>query len=184
MKADWKWFAIVMMAVVIFALLHRSCKGRGETVRVTTVTRTDTLHVTDTVFFPAPYLVTYPVTMPADIDTAAVLADYFSRKSYAIPYEDTAVKAVTDITVTGNAIERVSLDWELLNRHTLTTKTVYREPKFALTVGGGFAYCIAQRKPGFELLLGVNVRRSQFQAGYDFVNMTPRIGWQYQIIRN
>ena len=65
-----------------------------------------------------------------------------------------------------------------------TTKTVYREPKFALTVGGGFAYCIAQRKPGFELLLGVNVRRSQFQAGYDFVNMTPRIGWQYQIIRN
>ena len=125
MKIDWKWFAIVMMAVVIVAMLQRGCRN-----------------------------------------------------------EDTAVKAVTDITVTGNAIERVSLDWELLNRHTLTTKTVYREPKFALTVGGGFAYCIAQRKPGFELLLGVNVRRSQFQAGYDFVNMTPRIGWQYQIIRN
>ena len=184
MKIDWKWFAIVMMAVVIVAMLQRGCRREEGVVQVTTVTRTDTLHVTDTVLFPAPYLVTYPVTMPADIDTAAVLADYFSRKSYAIPYEDTAVKAVTDITVTGNAIERVSLDWEVLNRHTLTTKTVYREPKFALTVGGGFAYCIAQRKPGFELLLGVNVRRSQFQAGYDFVNMTPRIGWQYQIIRN
>ena len=71
MKADWKWFAIVMMAVVIIALLHRNCGGSGESVQVRTVTRTDTLHVTDTVFFPAPYLVTYPVTMPADIDTAA-----------------------------------------------------------------------------------------------------------------
>ena len=184
MTLDWKWFAIVMMAVVIIALLHRNCGGSGETVQVRTVTRTDTLHVTDTVFFPAPYFVEFPVTMPADIDTAAVIRDYYSRKSYAIPYADTAVKAVTGITVSGNTVERVTLDWELVNKHTLTTKTVYREPKFALTVGGGFAYCIAQRKPGFELLLGVNVRRSQFQAGYDFVNMTPRIGWQYQIFRN
>lgn len=184
MKTDWKWFAMLMMAVAIVALLQRSCRREEGVVQVTTVTRTDTLRVCDTVFFPAPYFVEYPVRIPADIDTAAVLADYFSRKSYSIPYEDTMVKAVTDITVTGNAIERVSLDWELLNRHTLTTKTVYREPKFALTVGGGIAYSIPQRKPGFELLLGVNVRRSQFQVGYDFVNMTPRIGWQYQIIRN
>ena len=99
MKTDWKWFAMLMMTVVIVALLQRSCRREEDVVQVTTVTRTDTLRVCDTIFFPAPYLVTYPVTMPADIDTAAVLADYFSRKSYAIPYEDTAVKAVTDRTV-------------------------------------------------------------------------------------
>ena len=29
MKVDWKWFAIVMMAVVIVALLQRGCRGRG-----------------------------------------------------------------------------------------------------------------------------------------------------------
>lgn len=184
MKVDWKWFAIVMMAVVIVALLQRGCRGRGETVRVTTVTRTDTLHVTDTVFFPAPYLVTYPVTMPADIDTAAVIRDYYSRKSYSIPYADTAIKAVTDITVTGNAVERVTLDWELLNKTTVTTRTVRTEPKVAVTLGGGLTFSIPDRKPGFELVLGVNIRRNQVYAGYDFVNMTPRIGWQYQIFRN
>lgn len=184
MKADWKWFAIVTMAVVIITLLHRNCGGSGESVQVRTVTRTDTLHVTDTVFFPAPYFVELPVTIPADIDTAAVIRDYYSRKSYAIPYADTAVKAVTGITVSGNAVERVTLDWELVNKHTLTTRTVRTEPKVAVTLGGGLTFNIPDRKPGFELVLGVNIRRNQIYAGYDFVNMTPRVGWQYQIFKN
>ncbi len=184
MKADWKWFAIIMMALAIVALLLRDCRGRDAAERVTSVTRTDTLRVCDTVFFPAPYSVTYPVTIPAEIDTAAVLEDYFSEKSYAVHYEDTAIKAVTDITVTGNQVGRVALDYELLHKHTLTTRTITEEPRLAVTLGGGITFSIPDRKPGFELLLGVNVRRSQFHAGYDFVNQTPRIGWQYQIFRN
>ena len=44
--------------------------------------------------------------------------------------------------------------------------------------------CDTARKPGFEFVVGVNIRRNQVYAGYDFVNMTPRIGWQYQIFRN
>jgi hypothetical protein len=113
-----------------------------------------------------------------------VIRDYYSRKSYTIPYADTAVKAVTDIIVTGNAVERVTLDWELLNKTTVTTRTVRTEPKLAVTIGGGLTFSIPDRKPGFELVLGVNIRRNQVYAGYDFVNMTPRIGWQYQIFRN
>ena len=78
----------------------------------------------------------------------------------------------------------VGLDYELLHKHTTITETVFKEQKFALTLGGGITYSIPDRKPGFELTIGVNIRRSQFQAGYDFVNKSPRIGWQYQIIRN
>ena len=184
MKADWKWFAIVMMAVVIIALLHRNCGGSGASVQVRTVTRTDTLHISDTVLFPVPYNVIRPDTIPAPIDTDAVITDYFSRKSYAIRYEDTAIKAVTDVTVNGNAVEAVGLDYELLPKHTTITETVFKEQKFALALGGGITYSIPDRKPGFELTIGVNIRRSQFQAGYDFANKSPRIGWQYQIIRN
>ena len=94
------------------------------------------------------------------------------------------MKAVTDIIVTGNAVERVTLDWELLNKTTVTTRTVRTEPKLAVTLGCGLTFSIPDRKPGFELVLGVNIRRNQVYAGYDFVNMTPRIGWQYQIFRN
>ena len=75
MKTDWKWFAMLMMAVAIVALLQRSCRREDGVVQVTTVTRTDTLRICDTVFFPAPYFVEYSVKIPADIDTAAVLAD-------------------------------------------------------------------------------------------------------------
>ena len=113
-----------------------------------------------------------------------MIRDYYSRKSYSIPYADTAIKAVTDITVTGNAVERVTLDWELLNKTTVTTRTVRTEPKLAVTLGGGLTFSIPDRKPGFEVVLGVNIWRNQVYAGYDFVNMTPRIGWQYQIFRN
>ena len=184
MKVDWKWFAILIMGLVITALLMRTCRKREGIVRVSTVTRTDTLHVSDTVLFPVPYNVIRPDTIPAPIDTDAVITDYFSRKSYAIRYEDTAIKAVTDVTVSGNAVETVGLDYELLHKHTTITETVFKEQKFALTLGGGITYSIPDRKPGFELTIGVNIRRSQFHAGYDFVNKSPRIGWQYQIIRN
>ena len=184
MKVDWKWFAIFVMALVIAALCLRKCNRWDGVEHVTTVTRTDTLRVRDTVLFPAPYSVQYPVTIPVPIDTEAVLADYFAKKSYAIHYEDTAIKAVTDVTVSENSVEAVKMDYEILRKNTLTTKTVYKEPKFALTLGGGLSYSIPNRKPGFEVTIGVNIRRSQFQAGYDFINQTPRIGWQYQIIRN
>ena len=184
MKVDWKWFAILIMALVIAALCLRKCNRKDGFERVTTETRTDTLRVRDTILFPAPLTVTYRDTIPAPIDTEAVLADYFAKKSYAIHYEDTTIKAVTDVTVSENSVEAVKMDYEILHKNTLTTKTVFKEPKFALTLGAGLSYSIPNRKPGFEVSIGVNIRRSQFQAGYDFINQTPRIGWQYQIIRN
>ena len=184
MKVDWKWFAILILGLATAVLLLRNCRKSGGSVRVSTVTRTDTLHVSDTVLFPVPYNVTRPDTIPAPVDTDAVITDYFSRKSYAIRYEDTAIKAVTDVTISGNEVEAVAMDYELLHKHTTVTETVFKEQKFALTFGGCLTYNIPDKKPGFELTIGVNIRRSQFLAGYDFVNKTPRIGWQYQIIRN
>ena len=183
MKLDWKWFAIFVMALVIAAFCLRNCDRWDGVEHVTTVTYTDTLRVSDTVLFPVPYSVQYPIPIPASVDTEAVIADYFARKSYAIHYEDTAIKAVTDVTISENAVEAVKMDYEVLRKNTLTTRTVYREPKFALTLGGGLTYNIPDKKPGFEVTVGVNYRRSQFQASYDFVNQTPRLGWQYQIFR-
>ena len=184
MKVDWKWFAILIMALVIAALCLRKCSRKDGFERVTTETRTDTLRVRDTILFPAPLTVIYRDTIPTPIDTAAVLAEHFAHKNYSVRYEDTAIKAVTDITITENGVENVALDYELLHKHTLTTKTVFKEQKFALTLGGSLTYSIPNKKPGFELVVGVNIRRSQFHAGYDFISKTLRIGWQYQIIRN
>ena len=184
MKVDWKWFAMLMMTLAIIALCHRQCGHERDNTQVTTVTRIDTLRVRDTVLSPSPYRVDYPVTLPEAIDTEAVISDYFSRKSYAIRYEDTAITAVTDVTVSGNSVEMAKLDYELLRKNTVTTKTVFKEPELAVTIGGGITYNIPDKKAGFELLVGVNVKRSQFQVGYDFVNRTPRVGWQYQIFRH
>lgn len=184
MKIDWKWFAIILLALVVLALLSRNCsKRRSESVTTTTV-RIDTLHATDTIFFPAPYRVDYKVPYLLKIDTAAIIRDYFNEKYYSLEYRDTAIEAVTDVKVKGNAIEMAALDYTITQRNTLTTQTTFKEPKFSFWAGGGLTYSIPNKKPGFELQVGFGVKRSVFYAGYDFINQTPRIGWQYQFIRH
>jgi len=184
MKLDWKWFAIILLALIVAALLFRNCsKRRSEKVTSTTV-RIDTLRASDTIFFPAPYRVEKQIPYLLKVDTEAIIEDYFTEKYYSLKYEDTAIEAVTDVKVKGNALEMAKLDYKMTQRNTFTTQTTFEEPKFFLSAGGGLTYNIPNRKPGFELQLGVGVKRSEFYVGYDFVNQTPRIGWQYQFIRH
>lgn len=183
MKADWKWAAIALLAIALAASLQRGCH-RKDNVLVETVVVTDTIRGTDSVFFPAPYRVIERTTDTIYIDTAKAVSDYLAEKSYSLTFGDTALTATADITVSRNSIELAKLDYEMLRHTTTTTIETTKEHRFLLAIGGGLSYSIPNRKVGVELQAAAGIKRHTITAGFDLVNLTPRIGWQYTIYRH
>lgn len=183
MKADWKWAAIALLAIALAASLQRGCHRKGD-ILVETVVVTDTIRGTDSVFFPVPYRVIETMTDTIYIDTAKVVSDYFAEKSYSLTFEDTALTAKADITVKRNSIELAKFDYEMLRHSTITTIEKTKEHRFLLALGGGLSYSIPNRKVGVELQAAAGIKRHTITAGFDLVNLTPRIGWQYTIYRH
>jgi hypothetical protein len=119
------------------------------------------------------------------IDTTKVIRDYFTEKYYKISYSDTLLKATADILVAENSIELVKLDYQVFRPtiHTFTTIKEKTERRFSFSLGVGANYNIINNKAGVELLTTIWIKRHSLHLGYDFINQTPRLGWQYQIIR-
>lgn len=183
MKTDWKWIAIVLLAAALLASVQRGCHRKGD-IRVETVVVTDTIRGTDSVLFPVPYRIIETITDTIYIDTAKVINDYFAEKSYELTFKDTALTARADITVKRNAVELAKFDYELLQHNTITTIERMKEHTFHLAFGGGLSYSIQNRKVGVELQAAIGIRRHTITAGFDFVNLTPRVGWQYTFYRH
>jgi hypothetical protein len=153
------------------------------TTQTTTTVHIDTLRVRDTVYFPLPYRVVERCIDTLYIDTSRVIRNYFTEKHYHISYQDTLLQATADIKVAENSIELARFDYEVY-RPTIHTTTIITEKsiqRFFLSMGCGVNYCITQNRAGFELLAAVGFKRQSIHFGYDFINQTPRIGWQYRI---
>ena len=186
MKIDIKLLLLVISAIIILSLLQHTCNRNTETAITTTTTvRIDTLKCSDTVYFPKPYSVTVLCTDTLYIDTSAVIRDYFTDKHYLLQYQDTVLKANSDIKISKNAVELVKFDYEVY-RPTIHTTTVITEKsvqRFAFSLGGGVNYSIIDKRAGIEILAGIDIKRNSLHFGYDFINQTPHIGWKYQIIK-
>ncbi|MDL2308877.1 hypothetical protein LJC68_07195 [Bacteroidales bacterium OttesenSCG-928-B11] len=173
---------IITIAILLLAFFASCPRPVVDTVTVTsTVTRVDTVRVRDTVYFPQPFKV-IETAPPGHIDTAAVIKDYFSEKHYNIDYADSLIKATTQIKLLSNAIESIVLDYDILQKHTFTTIRNTRKPKFVLALGGSLSYSVPQNRPGMELNATLRFKSHNILIGYDILNGSPRLGWQYDII--
>ncbi len=186
MKIDVKLLLLFTCIPVILFLLHRSCNREiATTVEATTTIRVDTLKVRDTVYFPKPYRVIELRIDTLYIDTPAVIRDYFTDKYYLLSYQDTLLQASAEVKISQNTVEMAKFDYEVY-RPTIHTTTVITEKKmqcFSFSLGGGISYNITGKRAGIELLSGIGIQRHSIQIGYDFINQTPRMGWQYQVFR-
>jgi len=184
MKIDIKVFLLFIAGIVILALLHHNCNRNKTVTKITTVTTVsvDTLQFRDTLYFPKPYKIVRHRIDTLYIDTNATIRNYFTDKYYLLHYQDTALKATADIKVSKNAVELAKLDYEVYRPtiHTTTTITEKSMQRFSLSLGGGINYNILNNRVGVEFLAGVGIKRHSLHFGYDFINQTPRIGWQYQ----
>jgi hypothetical protein len=180
---------LLLIAVVFLLYLLRRCPGndKGVTTRTTTQTTTtihiDTLIFHDTVYFPTPYKVVELRIDTLYIDTSRTIREYFTDKYYLFTWQDSVLKATGDIKVSKNAIELAMFDYEVY-RPTIHTTTIITEKsvrRFFFSAGVGINYSITQHRAGVELLAAIGIKRQNIHIGYDFINQTPRIGWQYQI---
>ncbi|MDL2308352.1 hypothetical protein LJC53_02075 [Bacteroidales bacterium OttesenSCG-928-C03] len=168
-----------VMLLVFFASCPRPGKDGGTV--TSTVTRVDTVRVRDTVHYPMPFKVVGRIP-PEQIDTASVVADYFSEKHYRVDYADSLIKTTTQVKLLSNAIESIVLDYDILQKHTFTTIRNVNKPKFALAVGGSLCYSIQHNSPGMEINATFRLKSHNILIGYDILNKSPRLGWQYDII--
>jgi len=176
---------LLIATVALMFLLHRcpSTDTVTTTQTTTTTVHIDTLKFRDTVYFPQPYRVVELRIDTLFIDTSKVIRDYYTEKYYHISYHDTILKALADIKVSENSIELAKFDYEVY-RPTIHTTTIITEKsvqRFFLSMGCGVNYCITENRAGIELLAAVGIKRQNIHFGYDFINQTPRIGWQYRI---
>ena len=186
MKIDIKLFLLFISVIVILALLHINCNRNTKAgIKTTTTVSIDTLQLHDTIYFPKPYKVVELRIDTLYIDTNTTIRDYFTDKYYLLHYQDTTLKTTADVKISKNAVELAKFDYEVY-RPTIHTTTVITEKimqRFSLSLGGGFNYSITGKRAGIELFTGIGIKRHSLHLGYDFINQTPRIGWEYQIIR-
>jgi len=188
MNINLKLSLCLVAAVFLMYLLHRChSSDKGAPIRTTTQTTTtihiDTLIFRDTVYFPKPYKVVELRIDTLYIDTAKTIRDYYTDKYYLFTWQDSLLKATGDVKVSKNAIELAQFEYELY-RPTIHTTTIITEKsiqRFRFSVGGGFNYSFTQQRAGVELLATVGIKRQSIPIGYDFINQTLRIGWQYHI---
>ncbi|MDD4847615.1 MAG: hypothetical protein PHR53_02475, partial [Bacteroidales bacterium] len=161
----------------------------------------DTIRVGDTVYQPTPILVQQPVVVavdslsispmpvitpvfiPAVIDTAAVINDYFSRKTYTVPYSDSTIEAETDVVISQNAVDLVAFRYCIYQKNTLITKTVVQPPKWAVSFGLGVNYHPPSQTAGIDVLAALHYKRHIIAPRYDVIHRTMGVSYSYQFIQ-
>ena len=155
---------ILSMAVSFYAG-YKYCQSEYEDYMVH-----DTITVTDTItkYRPAPTKTIY-VQVPAIVDTAAILADYFSQKVYVdtIPLDVYGTVTVID-TLYQNGIDNRQVEYSL----NIPTYTTNKKVHF---LAGGFVW-----KDGAGVLGSVKYKKLMLSAGYDFVKKIPAAAIQYE----
>lgn len=130
----------------------------------------DTITVTEAVteYHPIPSDTIY-IPVPAIVDTAAVLADYFSQKVYTdtIPLDIYGTVTIID-TLYQNGIDTRQVEYRL----DIPTYTKNKKVRF---LAGGFVW-----QGGAGVLGSIKYKSLMLSAGYDFVRKTPAAAIQYE----
>lgn len=130
----------------------------------------DTIIVKDTVtaYHPVPSDTIY-IPVPAIVDTAAVLSDYFSQKVYidTIPLDIYGSVTVID-TLYQNGIDNRQVEYSINIPAYTTNKKVH-------FLAGGFIW-----KDGAGVMGSIKFKKLMMSAGYDFVNKSPAAAIQYE----
>lgn len=129
----------------------------------------DTVTVTDSFFLPGPEIVReVPVPVPADVDTAAILAAHYTKRIYSDSLVSTPSLKVTVVdTVYRN---------QLIGR-----KVAYQ--MFRPVYDNAFSIGVEVAPQAVCLLGGYQYKNWHWSAGYDFYNDAPVLGVKYDLWR-
>jgi hypothetical protein len=134
------------------------------------VSRKDTIHDISVVY------------LPQIIDTQAILSDYYSQKKYLLPFKDSVACIEVDLTISENQINEATFQYEFLQQNTVITHTVIEESKWNAALGLGVSYSMKTKLPGINVNAGLDLKRNRILIGYDLINNTLGIAYEYKII--
>ncbi len=157
---------ICVALVLLFLLGYRAGRQR---VSPAPIASPDTIYRTDTLWREAPPVIKeVPVPVPQDVDTAAILEAYFTKRIY----NDTLVND----NLLSIAVEDTVFQNTLLNRRAVYTLKV---PAYQRAISFGVA--VAHRS--FALMAGYRHNRTEYQLGYDMYNRSLMVGAKFDIAR-
>lgn len=154
-----------LLLIAIFLLLGSYQIGRNSVKPV----KADTIRLRDTVEQPSPPVIKeIPVPVPVSVDTAAILASYYTQRIYSDNVINTPYIKVSIVdTVFQN---------RLLGR-TASYQFSFPQRNHAVTLGltSGYRH--------ISLMGGYRYKRWEMQGGYDFYNKAPMVCVKYDLLR-
>lgn len=157
----------IIIALATYIFLSRNKVG-GQDIQ-TIVIDTVFIHKTDTIIFfkPEPVYVFAPV-IPPDVDTTAIINDYYSRKIYSEILIDTEnLKLFLSDTVSQNAILGRNLSYELTFPEITKTITITKKPVFSTSL-------LFDSRSSASLVCGY--KHFFIQGGYNLQHKEPFVG--------
>lgn len=129
----------------------------------------DTLVVGDTVYLPGPVITKeIPVPVPADVDTAAILAAYHTQRIYSDSLVSTPeVQVMVVDTVYQNQLLGRRVSWQL-------NRPVHNR---AISLGGAVA------PQGIFMSVGYRTKKWFVVGGYDLYNKAVMVSAHYDIFQ-
>lgn len=179
---------IVVMVVELIAilLLLKACEGDvtgGSSTASDTVEVIHTIHHCDTISVPKPYAQTVYKTDTMHVDTAAIIAAFYTEKRYNPSYKDSNIELKTDIAIFGNELKDFRFDYDIFQKEKIITNTTTktRAEVFSFQIGGGISYNLINRSWGGVIGAGANIQRSCINVNYDFINQSLMADYKYKI---
>lgn len=120
------------------------------------------------------------IYIPKDIDTTAVITDYFSQRVYTVPFSDSTFSAETDITISKNTIDVIGFRYKVYNTTTIIPE---RCKKYGISIGLGVNYTAPLDRPGIDAIVALDFNRNALQFRYDPINKTYSLGYTFKIVK-
>jgi hypothetical protein len=191
--------SLLIVVLVIIILIMRSCDGGGSTPTVkepTTITkvevRYDTIENVVIKYVPKwkEKIVTITDTIPLEIDTLAILKDYYAKYVYTDTLKlDTIGYAVINDTITRNTIFSRDVTTQLVipTITQINTKYIYKREFFGGVSLGGLLNSVPNESPIQYIsgeLMYVNRKRNVYGLGLGIDNnfnpiISGRIYWKF-----
>jgi hypothetical protein len=192
MKKGILFFLGIVICLLIILLAGRNCIWCSDSVKYSdTVFMTETIAgkiKTDTI--PVPYKVEYPIFLKETlidtvfitmIDTAAIIADYHAKRTYKVPFKDSVAEIEADITVFENKLQEATITYQFQQNNMLITNKEIITPKWNIAIGLGTSYSFKTKTVAININAGVDYKKNRIILGYDPINNSLGIGYQYKI---
>lgn len=172
--------AMLLAIIMLVAGLEDGLRDRTAELPMVEM-RIDTVWVHDTIKTPGPVVVREEVReVPADVDTAAILQQYFTARTLSDTFHlrDVATVRITDTVLENNIVGRM-VDYELAQL-VPSAVTFYPSEK---TLHSRLALTAGMQLGGEQAAVmgGVRFKRTELGLGYDLRLRRPSVFFKYDL---